>query len=383
MHNDRHLEVMRGLVRGCLDDLDQLVTVFLAEVHRIEPYREQLVPVEEMHEHAEASLEMLLRMIGELPIPDRLTGVPETVGRRRAQLGVPIDSLLRAVRLDFRVLWTAMVARIGSDADSEALVRHGAMRVSDAVEQHMMRIHLSYLDEAALLAAERERERERLVAQLIAGDGRDPQVVGQVARALRVAAADRFLVAAVPSAAQRAMRAAMDRLAAAGVVVYPHELAQRTVLIAACGAAGDDLAAELREVPCGLGPIADGLGEVPRAVRVAVRIADVLPTSTTEPRQLVDVWPALAATHLAETGEVLGDTVLSGLDSVTSYERARLVETVRAYLASGSVREVAAQLFCHRNTVLNRLNRFHELTGQDVNRPKDAALVLVALACVD
>jgi len=56
---------------------------------------------------------------------------------------------------------------------------------------------------------------------------------------------------------------------------------------------------------------------------------------------------------------------------------------VRAFAGSGSVKEVAARSFCHRNTVLNRLRRFSALTGRDVTRPADAAVVLLALAAAD
>jgi DNA-binding PucR family transcriptional regulator len=52
---------------------------------------------------------------------------------------------------------------------------------------------------------------------------------------------------------------------------------------------------------------------------------------------------------------------------------------VRAYAASGSVADVAARLYCHRNTVRSRLQRFAELTGRDVTVPTDAAVVLLAM----
>jgi DNA-binding PucR family transcriptional regulator len=55
---------------------------------------------------------------------------------------------------------------------------------------------------------------------------------------------------------------------------------------------------------------------------------------------------------------------------------------VLAYARSGSVQQTASALFCHRNTVVNRLRRFADLTGRQMTTPADAALVLVALAWV-
>ncbi|WP_326807334.1 helix-turn-helix domain-containing protein [Streptomyces sp. NBC_01775] len=61
-------------------------------------------------------------------------------------------------------------------------------------------------------------------------------------------------------------------------------------------------------------------------------------------------------------------------------ETTRLLETVQVHLAgSGSIVDTAAALYCHRNTVQQRFNRFHELTGRDVRRPEDAALIALAL----
>ena len=62
-------------------------------------------------------------------------------------------------------------------------------------------------------------------------------------------------------------------------------------------------------------------------------------------------------------------------------EMERLLETVQVHLSgSGSVDDTAAALYCHRNTVQQRLNRFAELTGRDPRRPEDAALVVPALS---
>lgn len=50
-----------------------------------------------------------------------------------------------------------------------------------------------------------------------------------------------------------------------------------------------------------------------------------------------------------------------------------LMRTAHTYLeAGGSVKEAAAQLFIHRNTLLRRLTRFQEQTGLDLTRGEDA-----------
>lgn len=61
-------------------------------------------------------------------------------------------------------------------------------------------------------------------------------------------------------------------------------------------------------------------------------------------------------------------------------ERASVEEAVRSYLRTGNIAETARDLFCHRNTVTNRLRRFHELTGIDLTVPAQAARAVVAFS---
>jgi DNA-binding PucR family transcriptional regulator len=138
----------------------------------------------------------------------------------------------------------------------------------------------------------------------------------------------------------------------------------------------------LRDVHCGLAPVAGSLAAVPRAARIATALAEVA-GGEHGPRRLTDAWPALVAARLAELGEALAADVLTGVDRAGRHERDRLLETVSVYLRRGSVGRAAAELFCHRNTVLNRIRRFAHLTGCDVTRPEQAALAMVALACRD
>ncbi|MGW4801829.1 helix-turn-helix domain-containing protein [Nonomuraea sp. NPDC004297] len=81
-------------------------------------------------------------------------------------------------------------------------------------------------------------------------------------------------------------------------------------------------------------------------------------------------------------GEFRADLVrdaLGGLGELPERDVARVLETVERYLRTGSVAETARQLYCHRNTVLNRLRQFAAVTGRDVMTSADAAVVTLAL----
>ncbi|WP_326687375.1 MULTISPECIES: helix-turn-helix domain-containing protein [unclassified Streptomyces] len=140
--------------------------------------------------------------------------------------------------------------------------------------------------------------------------------------------------------------------------------------------------AQLSDVACGVSPVVDGLASVPRAVQLATATARVLPAGESGPRKLEDSWLDVLVHRTEELSGELAQDVLGGLNAagVADVETTRLLETVQVHLAgSGSIVDTAAALYCHRNTVQQRFNRFHELTGRDVRRPEDAALIALAL----
>jgi hypothetical protein len=369
---------LRAAVRDCLEDVDSLVGLYVEEVSRLDNYQAAVDP-SDLRETARACFEMLLRLIGGLPAPEELLLTPERLGRRRAHQGVPLDRLMQAVRMDFRVLWNAFLDRTPAP-DLPELTR-GAVRVWEAVEYHTVHAHAAYLDEVAVMARERARERTALIGRLLSSDGRDPQLVAQTATLLQVdAQADVAVVVAPPESQARLREAAGSRLAGRGTHLQQHHgmLVLLAVLPAGTAEPSD---AWLEGVPCAVGPVARGLARLPDVVRVTEAVAAVLDPGTSGPVTLADAWMPVAVARLGPTAAVLADSVLAGLDPLPDHERRRLLEAVTAYCGSGSVAEAGRTLYCHRNTVLNRLNRFAELTGYRPTRPADAATVLFALRC--
>ncbi|GAA3183465.1 helix-turn-helix domain-containing protein [Streptomyces virens] len=370
---------LRTLVRDCLDDLDELVGRYVPEVAALGDY-EDTVSSEDLRDTARACFELLLRLIGDLPVPEDLRAVPERLGRRRAHQGVPLERLLQAVRMDFRVLWTAFLERTRPE-DLPQLTR-GAVRVWEAVEFHTVHVHAAYLDEVAVLARERERERTAIMGRLLSSDGRDQQLLAQAATLLQVNAQSDFVVAVAPPESQQELR----RAVAARLTGQSWHLQQHNgmlVLVARLPQGADaPPPGWLDGVACALGPVAHGLARVPDTARVTEAIAVTMDGATAPgPVTLVEAWMPVAAARLGPIAGMLADAVLTGLDRLPPHERQRLVNTVVAYCASGSVAAVTRELYCHRNTVLNRLSRFTELTGLHPTRPTEAAAVLFALQC--
>jgi hypothetical protein len=366
-----------ALVGRLRADAAALVVAFIERVQAIPPYGRGVVPMDRLMADANLTFDVLLRRLAGRPLPERLRAVAPSIGRDRARRGVPLDDLLTAVRLDFRVLWSALRER-AAPADEALLVAH-AEDVWNVVEDYSTQIQVSYRAEAALLARELLGERTMLVAALLNSEGPTRDEVVRVAVALDVDVDADLLVAAAPPASGQRLRQAADRLGADGREVHVQSTGRHVVLLARWdGGTGAPVRAALAGVPCGVGPLAHGIANVPRSARLAGELADVLP-GLDGPRELPDVWLPLAASRLADTADELVRAELAGLSTARPRERERLVETVRAYAATGSVADVAARLYCHRNTVRGRLRRFAELTGRDVTVPTDAAVVLLAM----
>ncbi|WP_026545536.1 helix-turn-helix domain-containing protein, partial [Arthrobacter sp. 35/47] len=119
----------------------------------------------------------------------------------------------------------------------------------------------------------------------------------------------------------------------------------------------------LAPLDCFVAPPASSLAEVPRMLRIALESLPVVTPERPGRQTVRDAWGEVAAVRLGEYGTVLADTVLGPLAAISVHEKERLIETVQAYFRTGSVSETAAELYCHRNTVLNRLARFSQLTG--------------------
>ncbi|WP_192476715.1 PucR family transcriptional regulator [Arthrobacter sp. AET 35A] len=378
--NEPVRSVVSDVVADCMADIDSITDQFLLDVQQIEGYAGSSVDDKDLRETAVASLELLLRLVGELPLPDRLAGISETLGHRRAQQGVPLESLLKAVRMDFRLLWNAMLVKV-PEASLPDFTKD-AVRVWEAVEFHTIRVHAGYLDELASMAQAKEQQRAFLLSRLVTSDGKDPQLLGQAARALGVDPDSQFIVAVAAEHAQKAFR---ERALAAGVGQYLHERDGALILIledqpARTGVQPSGTRPWLDPLGCFLAPPARSLAEVPLMLRIALQAVQAVTPDASGKQTIREAWGYVAAARMGEFGPVLAETVLGPLSSISAHERERLIETLQSYFASGSVSDTAKELYCHRNTVLNRLARFEQLTGFSPNRPVDAAAVLAVLS---
>ena len=357
---------------------DLLTERFLGQLGGIEDYAD-FARSDEVRATAVQTFHGLLSSLATGSPAPELLDLARELGSRRARQRVPPDSLTAAVRLDFGIIWNALL-EISSPEDADLLTRR-VERVWQVVDNFATQTYLSYSAERIAMAREEADVRRGFIDRLFDAAPSE-EGLAAIAQALGVRAQDTFTVVTAAAPVAAGLRAAVDAARAAERDVFTHQQGQflTAFWVPPTGPGAGRLLPGLERLPCGLVPRVPGLRAVPGAAAAAGRLAGLLDERDRGPVSLSGGWVRLASHLLLDAGVDLRGPLDDALGQTRLSERERLKETVELYLATGSVSQTAADLYCHRNTILNRLRRFRELTGLDVTVPDQAARVVVAWA---
>ncbi|HWH92523.1 MAG TPA: helix-turn-helix domain-containing protein [Baekduia sp.] len=292
------------------------------------------------------------------------------LGRGEMRAGRSLDALLSAYRLGARIAWERCVSA-GQAAGFDPDVLY---RLASAIFSYIDRISAEsvegYAAEQSATLAERQRRRRALV-RLLARDDTGAEEVRDLAqlavwpRPATVAG----LVVRTEDADRLASRLGGETIAAAG-----QEVALALAFVPDPDAPGRhaELIAALDGAPAALGPTV-------ALERAALSITRAQAAFALQERGL------LPAAGLLLTDEHLPDLLLHGdgalaadlaaralapLDEIREGSRARLVETLRAWLDEpGQVSRVAERLHVHPQTVRYRMAQLRELFGARLDDP--------------
>ncbi|WP_084735309.1 PucR family transcriptional regulator [Actinophytocola xinjiangensis] len=370
------------LVKGLYLQEHRLADEYLGHTGNGDRYYDGRVDAEDLRTAARQAFRYLIDTLLGRPMEESVAWFPGEVGARRARQGVPLENLVSAVRQDFTVVWSMLLRSAGKD-DLPVLAAH-VDRLWSAVDELVTRIHVSYLDERMRMWRDDADRQHHLLAQVFAPGGPDEQACAAIGGALRVDPALPFWVVLAPP--EFRFGAVTRRLTATGDTFFEHDYRGcRALLLPATQrwelerAVVEDL---LAGTGVGLGPRAGSLAAVHRSAEVAYWLVPFSDAAAERPVTVRDGWQRLTVDQFTVAVRVFADHVRTCLAGVADAERGTLLETVAEYVQSGSVLDSAARLYCHRNTVLNRLRRFEELTGLDPRRPRDGALTALVLMAV-
>ena len=358
------------------DGTDALVESFLAKLLKDRHYADSDVTVEDLRSASARSFAAVLEAMrsggADMAV---LESLADDLGARRARQGIPLESLLAAIRLDFSVLWEGLSSpAVGLSA--EHLVRRADL-VWGAVDAYAARVQTSYLQEQSDLERADADLQHQYLSQLFGGPEPSATDLSRIAGALRVP----FEVVAVGRADGAALQRRLRGLRAPKRVLlfgYSHHLLLIRQL-SAPGARPDGWGGLFEGMAAGFAPPVEGLRAVRSAALAAREIMTDLPLDAVGTFTLRDRFGSITRHRLGQVGCDPAQLVLRPLERRPEKERERILEAARMFLETGSLVETAQQLFCHRNTVVNRLAAFESYNGLDLNRPRDAAVAVVVL----
>ena len=348
---------------------DTLVSDFLSRFEAVS-YDDAQVPPGDVYQTAVDTMDMFLYQMAGLELPSDLRNLPREVAARRAAQGVPLQSFLEAVRNDFRVLWKGL-ERV-ADGDGVTVLVSNMDRVMDVVEGYVSSIQQSFVEAEALLARDKQLYRQRLISRLFTGEPKSGQDIEDICAGMGVKPLDVFeVIAVIGDAVPEAQRAFLnDRRChsydRAGVL-YVFRVQRR----------GHTWLDEPPSFAAGYVQDVAGLAAVPGAAASAL----VLARSGASGLQTMDeAWMRIAADLLEQTLPGFCTGVHEAMARCTEHERQRLLQVAESYTRTGSIKATAEELYCHRNTVVNRLHSLQQVIGLDLAVPGQAAKALIALS---
>ncbi len=383
---------LRVLTTAMLEDLDALADRLTLMVLRAEPsYAELGVSAPDaLRENLRANLERGVQLLGGF-IPDGVdpNDTSRDTGRKRAREGVPLEAVLHAYRLGGQVIWEGLLStsrdRFRGRYDRELLDASGwGWRVIDAGSAALVDAYR--LEESRLRSQELSR-RHAFLAALLDGRGKDSVVAQEAATVLGLPTCGPMLcvVAPVENPTDEPLRSPRDTLAADGFVSSWHVRPSDIVgLVALADRSPADALDTLRPAVAGrvgASPVITTLGQVGEAYTLARTAARTLRTPGVA--FLDDHLPEALLVGSPELTGRLAQVAFGDLLRLPDHERETLLTTLGAVIDhSGSPTRAAQQLYCHRNTVIYRLQRIESVTGRSMSNARDRLLFTLGLLTV-
>ncbi|MFF3705276.1 PucR family transcriptional regulator [Streptomyces phaeochromogenes] len=370
-----------------LERLPELVDEHMRQLTEHSSVYGEFLPYDQQWREAEEAMRIGIQTISApRDSPRRDLEYAEEAGRRRAQQGLPLELLVHAYRAAGYLVWDALMeegAAAGQEPERLVVLMRSATMVWSAVDAQAAVATEAYRATEMEL---RRRTDERLQALL------DALLEGQEAPGLAARAAagldlpERGPYAVVVLRSERRERESYRRpVEGDGFRFIWRMRADCEVgVVALVDGQGLDGVARALDGRCsgpgGISPVVAGLAELGRARRLAELALRTCPPDATAVVRLDQRMPTALVVSQPELAGRLVSDVFGSLLELEPADRAVLLETLDAWLAcEGSAGRAAGRLYCHRNTVFNRLRRLEQLTSRSLARPRDLIEMTLAL----
>jgi hypothetical protein len=368
---------LQSAVDECLTDVAGLAARWAAGLTSITSYQEGLVGIDKVTEDCRLVFIRLLSDIGDKPIPPEARGISERVGHNRALEGVPLADLMAAVRMDYRIMWEAISDTL-EESDVVAVFA-GVPRIWEAVERHSQEVTAAYMATQYGMAQVRQDERRLWFARLLENDGRNHMLNQRACRVLSFTPDAHYTVLVPADRADVSLERIATALTRHGYSLHLQDTEDGPVIVL------QEKHGQMLSLPPSAPTIrliclkaVHGISLVPAAIRLAHGLRPALHEDDRDVIPLSDYWSHCVFQNPVDAGFLIHSRYMEQVDALPTPERRTLLHTAETYLASGSLSKVAEELYCHRNTITNRLDQLGRLTALDLRVPAEAALFVLA-----
>ncbi|MEV0412744.1 helix-turn-helix domain-containing protein [Streptomyces sp. NPDC050448] len=344
---------------------------------------------ERIHHNLRQSVEGLVRGIRGLPL--ELADARAT-GTLRAEQGLPLASLLRTYRRGGRLVWQTLGEAVAAHDPSELpRLLPAAAVLWDVVDQLTDAVADAYrCTEAARCDRDRERRAALLDALLDGAGPSEGPAASEAAAQLGLAERGRFAVVVLGPGGSGGPgdlgRLAAEPAASGLRVLWRIRADGETGLVEL----GHHPLESVRELlgplraRAGVSPVVETPGDLARARWLAALALRTVAASGGPCTALLDErLPTALVASQAELAGRLRQVVLGPVLALPAEDCRVLLNTLGTWLTcQGSTTYAAQRLYCHRNTVSNRLRRLEQLTGRTLSDPAHVVELALAHAAV-
>ncbi|MEU4341686.1 helix-turn-helix domain-containing protein [Nocardia sp. NPDC023852] len=385
----------RKLAEMCRADVAVLTQRLMAAIFTDNPEWTDYtsVPRANLRDGCRRYLTRILELLsGEATDPES-DDVAASIGRHRAEQGVPLEAMLRTFRLGGRIVWEALLDNAETVDIEPHEIREAGTAMWMVIDGLSSALSTSYRNTELEQVRRDERRRHALIEDILAGRAHDATFAARAARELNLPAHGAYLVVVADTLPDGRSALAGPETVLAALQIRSVWHTRVDTMIGLVSLEQRDTSAVLRHLrPLTRGRAAcssavPGLAEVGAGHSLALIALDTLPTGSTGLVSLDERYPEALLVRSPDLARLLLARSLGPVLELPPKDRDVLIQTLTAWLAENcSAANAALHLHCHRNTVLNRLQRIAGLVGRPLDGQRaylELSLALSALKLPD
>ncbi|WP_433192905.1 PucR family transcriptional regulator [Nocardia sp. CA-107356] len=377
----------QNLLAACRAEIPALTSRLMVAIFTDNPEWTDYSPVTraDLQEGCRRYLTRVLDLLGSNSALPESDDVAASIGIQRAQQGVPLEVMLRTFRLGGRILWDALLSNADDIGPAEFReVGPALWAVIDGLSSSLV---TSYRRTELEQVRRDERHRHALIEDLLTGRAHDTNFAARAARELNLPVEGTYVVVTAHGNTPTLRIGTDTALAALGIRSVWHDRVNTTVGLVSIGKQRiTTVLQHLRQQVCGpaaASPPVQGLAQVDTAHALALVALETLPTDTQGLVSLDERYPEALLVRSPDLTEMLVSDTLGPVLDLHANERDILLQTLTIWLAQNrSAANAAPLLNCHRNTVINRLQRISTLLDRSLEGQRSYVELSLALAAL-